>query len=160
MQLTTITGDPAAWKPSDIDLKNVVFEIQPAHVREIAAAVDAAAKKVKGGLDAPFSAFSDSIKSVADFELPTLGQELAAHVHERVEGGEGFAMVRGLAVEEWGEAATRVAVPQRALVGRTDDYASLDEGSADGAWCGSCGALGGISGTQRRRMVRGTCSMM
>jgi len=93
-----VSGDPAAWKASDVNLSSVVFEFDSSQISEIEEALKCVLNK--------------KIETVThvDFPLPTLGPILAQHVHSKLEGDVGFALLRGLPVKKWGEPKSRLAV--------------------------------------------------
>ena len=94
----TPVEDPSVWRPADIDLDHAVLKLSSEHLNEI----DAAITKCEG------KKIEEITKN--DFPLPTLGTTLAAHIHSRIEGGRGFAMLRGLPTKRWGEEKSRIAM--------------------------------------------------
>ena len=93
-----VLDDPAAWKSKDVDIPSLVLEFDAKQVIEI----ESALKNVQ----------TKKIETITqfDFPLPSLGPILSAHVHSKLEGGKGFALLRGLPVKKWGEEKSRLAV--------------------------------------------------
>src|SRR3546814_3184222 len=86
-------ADPADWRVADVaDRSRWTYRVTPAHVAEVEAAL---AGVIRRGL--PLFEIARE-----DFPLPTLS-ELLARVQGALEGGLGFAMIRGLPVERWSE---------------------------------------------------------
>ncbi|MCP5157427.1 MAG: TauD/TfdA family dioxygenase [Ectothiorhodospiraceae bacterium] len=97
--LTHSIDDPAAWRATDFPDVDALFHVlTAAEIADLDRAVERA-------LATPRALES---LTAADLPLPTLGVHLVA-MRDELEGGRGFAMLRGLPVERWSEAESRVA---------------------------------------------------
>jgi hypothetical protein len=91
---------PFAWAGKDLAGKtDWIRTWRPAEIAEIEAAVTAAR-----GRALPLRRITR-----AEFPLPQVGPELAA-IGREIETGRGLLLLRGLPVERWDEAATRLAI--------------------------------------------------
>jgi len=94
---TPVTG-PSAWKAADfLTDRSWMFELMPAHLREIGDAARALRARGIGPLE-----FTRE-----DFPLPTLGPLLPGLLHD-IEYGRGFVLIRGLNVADYDMDTLRV----------------------------------------------------
>jgi hypothetical protein len=94
---TPVTG-PSAWKAADfLNDRSWIFQLTPAHLRELNDAAHALRARGIGPLEF----------TKADFPLPTLGPALLALLHD-IEYGRGFVLIRGLNVADYDMDTLRV----------------------------------------------------
>ena len=87
---------PAAWRGTDwADNNDWMIALQDDHVEALSAAAQDLARQGRSHLNT----------TAADFALPSLAQ-LGAQLQQRLEGGPGFALLRGLPVDACDEATS------------------------------------------------------
>ena len=98
--LTTPIDDPAAWRGDRMaEQSDWILTLDETMTAELESAVGAVAER---GIDL----FDVTRK---DFPLPAMSGHLEAILHA-LEGGRGFAILRGLPVERWSETGNRIAI--------------------------------------------------
>jgi hypothetical protein len=98
--LTRPVDDPAAWRGTEMARRtDWIVTLSPRNLAEIGAALEQAKAR---GLDA-------LNMTRADFPLPTLGT-LLENLREDLEGGRGFAVLRGLQVADYLEEDGRIVL--------------------------------------------------
>ena len=98
--LTTPIDDPAAWRGDRIaELSDWIIPLDRTMVTELESAVAAVARR---GID-----LLDITRD--DFPLPSMGRHFRVLL-EALEGGRGFALLRGLPAARWSDAENRIAI--------------------------------------------------
>ena len=98
--LTTPVDDPAAWRGDRIaERSEWIVELDRTPVAELESAVASVASR---DVDL-FEVTRD------DFPVPSMGRHFQALL-EALEGGRGFALLRGLPVARWSDAENRIAI--------------------------------------------------